>query len=109
MQHSMKLLPIPFAKILNGTKTIEFRLNDEKRRQIQIGDTITFHLMPDLKESITVEVLDLYTEPTFKDLFYKYMQDEKEIQETLDIVAKIYSKEDEEKYGALGIKIKVIN
>ncbi len=29
--HRMKLHPIPFEKIKNGSKTIELRLSDEKR------------------------------------------------------------------------------
>ena len=38
MTHNMQLQPIPFEMIKNGTKTIELRLCDEKRRKIQIGD-----------------------------------------------------------------------
>ena len=33
MVHQMKLLESPFERIKNGTKTIEFRLFDEKRKQ----------------------------------------------------------------------------
>lgn len=40
MIHLMKLQPSPFEKIKDGTKTIEMRLFDDKRRKIQIGDTI---------------------------------------------------------------------
>ena len=39
---SMKLQPKPFAAIKNGTKTIEMRLWDEKRKHITVGDTIEF-------------------------------------------------------------------
>lgn len=38
MKFHMKLLKEPFDNIKNGTKTIEFRLYDEKRKQIKIGD-----------------------------------------------------------------------
>ena len=31
MLHEMKLNENPFERMKNGTKTIEFRLNDEKR------------------------------------------------------------------------------
>ena len=31
-----------FEKIKAGTKTIEVRLNDEKRRELKVGDIITF-------------------------------------------------------------------
>ena len=35
MLHKMKLNKSPFERIKNGTKTVEFRLFDEKRRQIK--------------------------------------------------------------------------
>lgn len=38
----MKLNSEPFLKIADGTKTIELRLNDEKRRLIKVGDYIEF-------------------------------------------------------------------
>lgn len=109
MQHSMKLLKEPFEDIKAGIKTVEFRLNDEKRRKIKIGDTITFYLMPDLKESITTEVLDLYKTNTFIELLNNVLEDKNKIQSTLDIIDTIYSREDEQKYGALGIKIKLLD
>ena len=37
MTHSMQLTPSPFQMIKEGTKTIELRLVDEKRRKIQIS------------------------------------------------------------------------
>ena len=46
MEHEMKLQPEYFDFILNGTKRIEIRLNDEKRQQIKIGDTIKFSKEP---------------------------------------------------------------
>lgn len=46
----MKLQKSPFEKIKNGTKTVEFRLYDEKRRKINIGDQIEFSKLPDLQE-----------------------------------------------------------
>lgn len=42
MLHKMKLQEDPFERIKNGTKTVEFRLYDEKRQTIQIGDEIEF-------------------------------------------------------------------
>lgn len=36
MEHIMKLQPDYFNYILNGTKRIELRLNDEKRSQINL-------------------------------------------------------------------------
>ena len=42
MIHEMKLQPEYFNFILNGTKRIEIRLNDEKRQNIKLGDKIKF-------------------------------------------------------------------
>ena len=62
----MKLKETPFERIKNGTKTIEFRLYDEKRKKVKIGDKIEFSKLPDLHEKILVEVLDIY-----KDIWVK--------------------------------------
>ena len=42
MTHRMNLYNDSFNMIKNGYKTIEMRLNDEKRQTIKIGDTIEF-------------------------------------------------------------------
>lgn len=52
MIHEMKLQPEYFNFILNGTKRIEIRLNDEKRQNIKLGDKIKFLKEPDLNESL---------------------------------------------------------
>ena len=42
MKHEMKVQPIYFNKIKTGEKIYEVRLNDEKRRSIDVGDFIIF-------------------------------------------------------------------
>ena len=42
MKHYMNLNPEPFEMIRSGEKTIELRLNDEKRKAIGVGDTKVF-------------------------------------------------------------------
>ena len=71
MIHKMKLNESPFERIKNGTKTIEFRLYDEKRKKVKIGDKIEFSKLPDLQEKILVDVLDIYRDKTFENLFKK--------------------------------------
>ena len=107
MKHSMKLLESPFNRIKNGTKTIEFRIYDEKRRKIKIGDTIEFSLLPDLKEKILTEVIDLYRADTFEELFENLYNDKEEIEKKVKGMYKIYSPEKEKEYGVLGIGIKL--
>ncbi len=42
MIHEMNLNDTPFKRIKKGTKTIELRLNDEKRQLLHIKDYIEF-------------------------------------------------------------------
>lgn len=108
MLHKMKLLENPFERIKNGTKTIEFRLFDEKRQQIKVGDKIEFSKLPDLQEKILVDVVDLYRENTFEELFRKLYSDE-EVTKKTKRMHEIYSPKKEKIYGVLGIKIKIKN
>lgn len=109
MIHQMKLNDDPFERIKDGTKTIEFRLYDEKRRKVKIGDKIEFSKLPDLQEKILVDVLDLYTEPSFEELFEKLYEDKELAKQKANAMYEIYSPENEKKYGVVGIKIKLVD
>ena len=106
MEYKMKLLERPFNEIKDGTKKVEFRLYDDKRKQIKINDIIEFSKLPELKEKIKVEVQDLYQYPTFKELLESLGYADEELENKLKGMYSIYTKEQEEKYGVLGIKIK---
>lgn len=109
MLHKMKLNENPFENIKNGTKTIEFRLYDEKRQKIKIGDKIEFSKLPDLQEQLIVDVIDLYREDSFEKLFRKLYKDEEEIKLKTNSMYKYYSPEKEKQYGVLGIIISLDN
>ena len=108
MLHKMKLQESPFERIKNGTKTIEFRLFDEKRQKIKIGDKIEFSKLPDLQEKLLVNVIELYREDTFEKLFRKLYSDEGIIKEKTNSMKKYYSPEEEKEYGVIGIKIALL-
>lgn len=103
----MKLNESPFERIKNGTKTIEFRLYDEKRQQIKIGDQIEFSKLTDLQEKLLVDVIDLFREDTFEKLFKKLYTNEEEINRKTKSMEQYYPYEKEKEYGVLGIKIKI--
>lgn len=107
MLHKMKLNENPFERMKNGTKTIEFRLYDEKRQQVKVGDQIEFSKLPDMHEKLLVDVIDLYQEESFENLFRKIGNDEGEINRKVKAMHEFYSPENEKKYGVLGIKIKI--
>ncbi len=106
MKYKMKLLEKPFNQILEGSKEIEFRLYDDKRKEIKVGDTIEFSKLPDLVEKLNVEVVDLYQYPTFRELLIFLGYNEEELNKKLQGMYYIYTPEQEKTYGVLGIKIK---
>lgn len=107
MLHKMKLNKSPFERIKNGTKKVEFRLYDEKRKQIKVGDKIEFSKLPDLEEKLLVYVVELYREDKFENLFKRLYSDEEEIRRKTKAMHQIYSPDKEQQYGVLGIRIKI--
>lgn len=110
MIHEMKLHNSPFKKIKDGTKTIEMRLNDEKRQKIKINDEIVFINRTTL-EQIKVKVINLHHFNSFEELYKNFNKislgyEEKEEANPKDM-EKYYSKEECQKYGVLGIEIKL--
>ena len=111
--HNMKLRTKYFECIETGTKRIELRLNDEKRRNITIGDEIIFEEQIDNPRYLKVKVVDLYYEKNFNSLLDKYelklFSDENTTKEELLVALnQFYILEEQEKYGVVGIKIEII-
>ena len=69
MEHTMHLNPSSFSKIKEGTKTIELRLYDEKRRQLAVDDTICFICSGETGERLWARVVELYVFDSFKALY----------------------------------------
>ena len=112
MKHILKLQPKYYNYILHGTKRIEIRLYDEKRKQINIGDTITFLKEPDLKDSFNTDVTDLLRYNSFEDMFKDFdisILSDKSMskEELISELEQFYTKEQQEQYGVLGIKIEL--
>ena len=111
MKHYMNLNPEPFEMIRSGKKTIELRLNDEKRQAINIGDTIIFTNTEDSGMQISATVKALHKFRNFAELYDNlpllkcgYTEDVIDSAKPEDMNI-YYSKELEEKYGALGIEL----
>lgn len=112
MKHELKLRPEYYNYILNGTKRIELRLNDEKRSKIKIGDTITFKKDPELTESFNCTVTALLNYKSFVDLFNDFpieMLADKSMskKDLLNTLKEFYTPEKQKEYNVLGIKIKL--
>ena len=113
MTHCMNLEPSAFLKIAKGSKTIELRLNDEKRQKINIGDRIEFHC-GEINSVIFAKVLKLHKFSDFKQLYNAlplekcgYSEDDLKTAHYTDM-EKYYTKSQIKKYGALGIELQKI-
>ena len=105
MRHQMKLQQSPFEKIKEGTKTIEIRLNDEKRQLLKIGDEIEFVSLQNPEQIIVTEVIEIITFSNFKELFSQLPPNEYGGGVSSDMY-KYYTQEDESRFGVLGIKLR---
>ncbi len=110
--HHMKLHEAPFESIKKGDKTIELRLYDEKRKNIKEGDRIEFTNVKS-GEILTAKVIKLHRFENFSELYDKLPLDKcgytKEDIHTAspNDMELYYSREEQKKYGVVGIEIKV--
>lgn len=110
MFHYMNLVPTAFVKIADGNKTIELRLNDEKRQRINVEDTVVFNCSS-TKDIITAQISGLHKFSNFKELYNAlplekcgYTVAELDTAHYTDM-EQYYTKEQIEKYSALGIEL----
>lgn len=113
MEHNMGLYNKPFHSMKLGRKTVEVRLNDEKRKKLKIGDTIVFTKLPDSNETLTAEILELRHYRTFREMYESIPAKEFDtegdsINEMVEQTYEIYSFEQEQKCGTLAITVKRI-
>ena len=113
MTHYLNLRPRPFSMIADGTKTIELRLLDEKRKRISVGDTLIFANTDDTACTIECKVKALYTFKNFTQLYRSLPLDKcgylpRELPtaspEDMD---EYYSLEKQKQYGVVGIELEL--
>lgn len=96
----MRLDEGPFERIKRGEKKIEFRVNDEKRRLVKVGDEIVFSKRPELKEKIHVKVTALEHFDSFDALLKKYPEQKG--------IEKRYTPEEEKRGGVVAFHIQLL-
>lgn len=114
----MHLADDMFDAIKAGTKTIEVRLFDEKRQQIDVDDYIEFRRSSGGNERLVRRVADLYLGATFTDIFEKKYYDDNgnyvnrklelfgtcgnaTVSSMVDKMYSYYTREQEDIYGAV--------
>ena len=102
-----------FENVKHGTKNVEVRVNDEKRRRLKVGDKITFLMRPNDVESLDAVIEDLIYYKSFEDLVKDYTEEELYSSEYtkekfLTLLKRFYTDEEIEKYGTVAIKFRII-
>ena len=113
MNHKMRKTEVSFEILKEyfekNKQGIEYRLNDEKRQEIKVGDTITFTSISEEERKIDVKVTKLKYYPDllsmYQDNFDKdpYLQDAYETPEEAAMDNSYYTQEDIESYGLVAI------
>lgn len=111
MIHPMGLAEPDFQKVVNGTKTLELRLFNDKRSQIKIGDSILFESRGSDSRKVTCEVRSIHRGNTFFELFSSQLNPKhagfSSTDSTVKAVRRFYSEEDEKAAGVICFGIKL--
>ncbi len=112
--HVMNLNPSPFEMIKSGSKTIELRLFDEKRQEIEVGDTITFVNTEGSEKVISARVVALHRFESFEELYKNlpllkcgYTEADVHTASFKDM-EEYYTVERQSLYGVVGIEIELV-
>ena len=108
LTYRMNLNPRPFESVKSGRKTVEMRLNDERRRYIDNGDYILF-VHTETGEELHVKVTGRAEYPSFYELYANHDKisigySEDEAADPSDML-EYYTEEQIKKNGALAIFI----
>ena len=103
-----------FDIVKNGKKDVEVRVNDLKRRKLNVGDTLIFLKRPNDDEEIRTEVIKLDYYDTFNSLVNNYEMDRLYLDkfskdEWLSLMGRFYTKDEEKEWGVVAITFKKIN
>ncbi|MBQ9019021.1 MAG: ASCH domain-containing protein [Bacilli bacterium] len=98
-----------FDIVSSGSKDVEIRLNDEKRRKLNIGDTLVFLKRPDDIESIKATITNLVYFNNFLEVVNYYDMkriylDNTSSEDYINLMKRFYNDEEVEKYGVVAIE-----
>ncbi len=107
----MSIQPKFFDFIKNGTKRIDLHLYDERYGQVCLGDII--EISKSENDKIRTEVVGLLRYNSFEDLFEDFdvsiIADASMTKsEVLDVMDGFYTKEQQARYGVLGIRLRLL-
>ena len=102
-----------YQLIKNGTKRIEVRLLDEKRKGVRLGDEIIFINRADDDDRVRAKVIGLLFYNNFAELVFDYdieilMDKSMTKEDLLKELNKFYPAEEQAELGVVGIRFELI-
>ena len=102
-----------YDNVKHGTKNVEVRVNDEKRRKLHVGDKLIFLKRPEEIEKIEATVTSLDYYKNFQELVKHYDIERLYLKEYtkdmfLDLLSQFYSEEEQKEYGVVAIGFKIL-
>lgn len=110
-QFTMSVRHKYFELIKSGTKDIELRAYDEKRKKVKIGDKFQLFDAENPDQSIICEVLNMHVAPDFESLFKKIdikRSGFRNLDELIDVITKFISAEELQREQVVGMEIKPV-
>ncbi len=113
MEMVVHLHPEVFDIVKDGVKDVEIRVNDLKRRKLNVGDTLIFLKRPDEVEQIKGVVKKLTYFSNFNEVVDYYEMKRIYLNETtkeeyLKLMSNFYSDDEVNKYGVVGIEFMLL-
>ncbi len=101
-----------YNMLKQGTKTIELRLFDDKRKNIKVADIIKFSNISNAEDNFLAQVVKLHRADNFEKLCNKincHNAGFETNQELMKALEEFYSPERQKEFGVVGIEIKKID
>lgn len=109
--HSMNVKTKYYNLLKSGSKTIELRLFDEKRKKIKVGDNIIFTNVSNSNDTFTAVVKNLYHARNFDELCSIIQPSRAGFsskEELLKVLEEFYKPAAQNKFGVVGIEIQKV-
>ena len=112
MEMFVHLHPEVFDIVLNKDKDVEIRVNDEKRRKLNVGDTLVFLNRGNEEEQIRATITNLVYFNNFLEVTEAYDMKRIYLEETtkeeyINLMKQFYNDEEVKEYGVVAIEFKL--
>lgn len=102
-----------FEIIENESKNVEIRVNDEKRRKLNVGDTLVFLKRPNDDEELKATVKNLVYFNSFEEVVDNYEMkriylDNTSKEEFINLMKRFYTDEIVKEYGVVAIEFELL-